>query len=92
YTAKKEEANISIGSYSTAGMTHFFIKDDGAGFNNKKSEKLFGVFQRLHNAKEFEGVVIGLANVHRIISRHGGQCRAEGEEGVGATFYFSLPK
>ncbi len=92
YTGKKTEAAILIGSTSDAGFTTFFIKDNGAGFNMKYADKLFGVFQRLHKSKEFDGVGIGLANVNRIIHRHGGHCRAEGEPGIGATFYFSLPK
>jgi light-regulated signal transduction histidine kinase (bacteriophytochrome) len=91
YSGKKAEAIINIGSSSTEGAITFFIRDNGAGFNMKYAEKLFGVFHRLHKSKDFEGVGIGLANVNRIVSRHGGHCRAEGEPGVGATIYFTLP-
>ena len=92
YTGKKSEAIIEIGSISTDNEIRFFIKDNGAGFNMKYAEKLFGVFQRLHKTKDFEGIGIGLANVNRIVTRHGGHCHAEGEIDRGAMFYFSLPK
>jgi PAS domain S-box-containing protein len=92
YTEKKAEAIIDIGSISTDKMTTFFIRDNGAGFHMKDVEKLFGVFHRLHKTSEFDGVGIGLANVNRIITRHGGHCNAAGEPDKGAVFYFSIPK
>jgi PAS domain S-box-containing protein len=92
YTMKKPEAVIEIGSTSNDNEITFYIKDNGAGFNMKYAEKLFGVFKRLHKTSDYEGVGIGLANVNRIVTRHGGHCRAEGEEDKGAIFYIGLPK
>jgi light-regulated signal transduction histidine kinase (bacteriophytochrome) len=91
YTRKKPEAIIEIGSTLVENELVFFVKDNGAGFNMKNAEKLFNVFQRLHKPSDFEGIGIGLANVSNIVTRHGGHCRAEGETGVGAAFYFYLP-
>jgi PAS domain S-box-containing protein len=92
YSKNVDKAVIDIGAESGDGKTEFYIKDNGAGFDMKYADKLFGVFQRLHKARDFEGIGIGLANVNRIVMRHGGKCRADSEVGKGATFFFSLPK
>jgi PAS domain S-box-containing protein len=91
YSGKKEQPRIEIGSFVHDGQRVFSIKDNGAGFDNKYKNKLFKVFQRLHRADEFEGSGVGLALVTKIISKHGGKVWAEGEVGIGACFYFSLP-
>jgi len=91
YTRNREKAVIEIGGKIENGETIFHIMDNGVGFDMKYAENLFGVFHRMHNATDFEGIGIGLANVNRIVMKHGGKCWAESEVDKGATFFFSLP-
>lgn len=90
YTRPREEAVIEIGAQPDAGAPTFFVRDNGVGFNMKYAEKLFGAFQRLHRADEFEGTGIGLATVQRIIHKHNGRIWVDAELNRGATFYFSI--
>ncbi|MFY0698363.1 MAG: PAS domain-containing protein [Balneola sp.] len=92
YSSKKDEININIGSDKNEekGIT-YFVKDNGTGFKMEYHDKLFGVFNRLHSKNEFDGTGVGLAIVKRIINKHGGEIWAESAEGIGSTFFFSMP-
>lgn len=91
YTRPRDPAKIEIGAEEADNEIIYYVKDNGVGFNMQYADRLFGVFQRLHTEKDFEGTGVGLANVRRIVQRHGGRTWAEGAEGRGATVYFSLP-
>jgi len=90
YTARKDGAAVSFGAAQRDGRRVFEVRDNGAGFDMRSAERLFGLFQRLHSANDFPGTGVGLASVQRIVRRHGGDIWAEAEPGQGACFYFTL--
>ncbi|MCW3127252.1 MAG: multi-sensor signal transduction histidine kinase [Bacteroidetes bacterium] len=91
YSAKSKDPRIEVGSKLLNGSITYYVKDNGAGFDMQYADKLFGVFQRLHDGSDYEGTGVGLALTHRIVTRQGGQIWAEAKVNEGATFYFSFP-
>ena len=90
YTGKHDRASIKFGATTQDAKQVYYVRDDGAGFDMEQADRLFGLFQRLHPAEEFEGTGVGLATVRHIVRRHGGSVWAEGRVEQGATFFFSV--
>jgi signal transduction histidine kinase len=91
YTSRCAQAQISLRAVQQGDKNAFAVRDNGAGFDMRSADRLFGLFQRLHSASDFPGHGVGLASVQRLVQRHGGKIWAEGEPGRGATFFFTLP-
>jgi light-regulated signal transduction histidine kinase (bacteriophytochrome) len=91
FSSRRDNPLIQVGGSHSGGECTYFVRDNGAGFDDKYAHKLFGVFQRLHSESEFEGTGVGLALIRRIVQRHGGRVWAEGKAGQGAVFYFTVP-
>lgn len=91
FTRRQARPSIEVSGFSEHGRTVYSVRDNGIGFDPKYAGRLFGVFQKLHDDKDFEGRGIGLATVQRLVNRHGGKVWAEGKPNAGAVFFFSLP-